>query len=73
MHCLNTGGGEDVFHQVLVDPGVSLQPLAADPDDLRPLQQAHLQLERHGYLPKVSPGLTLQGVPIKEGRGEEDD
>lgn len=59
---LDTGCGEDVLHQVLVDPGVSLQPLAADPNDLRPVQQAHLQLKRHGYLPKVTPGLTLQGI-----------
>lgn len=62
MHYLDTGRGEDVLHQVLVDPGVSLQPLAADPDDLRPLQQAHLQLKRHGHLPKVARGPTLQGV-----------
>lgn len=63
VHYLDTGCGEDVFHQVLVDPGVSLQPLAADPNDLGPLQQAHLQLERHGYLPEVARGPTLQGIP----------
>ena len=63
VHYLDTGCGEDVLHQVLVDPSVSLQPLATDPNDFRPLQQAHLQLKRHGYLPKVAPGLTLQGVP----------
>lgn len=55
--------GENVLHQVLVDPSVSLQPLAVDPDDLRPLQETHLQLEGHGYLPKVPLGPTLQGVP----------
>lgn len=59
VHYLNTGCGEDVLHQVLVDPSVSLQPLAADPDDLWPLQQAHLQLKCHCHLPKVPPGLTF--------------
>ena len=71
MHYLDTGCGEDVFNQVLVDPGVSLQPLAANPHDLRPLQQAHLQLKRHGYLPKVALCLTLQGITTREM--EEDD
>lgn len=63
MLVLDAQCGEDVFHQVFVDPSISLQPLAADPDDLRPLQETHLQLEGHGYLPKVPLGPTLQGVP----------
>lgn len=60
---LDTGCGEDVFHQVLVDPGISLQPLAADSNNLWPLQQAHLQLKHHGYLSKVTLGPTLEGIP----------
>lgn len=55
--------GEDILHQVLVDPRVSLQPLAPDADDLRPLQETHLQLEGHRHLPKVALGATLEGVP----------
>lgn len=65
---LDTGCREDVFHQVLVDPGVPLQSLAADSNHLWPLQQAHLQLKRHGYLPKVAPGLTLQCIPKKKAK-----
>lgn len=63
---LDTESGEDVLHQVLVDPSVSLQPLAADTDDLWPLQETHLQLKGHGYLPKVTLGLTLEGIPKPE-------
>lgn len=70
---LDSGCGEDVLHQVLVDPGVSLEPLAADSNDLWPLQQAHLQLKRHGYLPKVTPRLTLEGVPTWRGCGDDQD
>lgn len=65
------GGGEDVLHQVLVDPGITLQPLPADAHHLRPLQHAHLQLEGHGHLPKVAPGAALQGV--SEGEDGHDD
>lgn len=63
VHYLNTGCGEDVLHQVLVDPSISLQPLTADANNLWPLQKAHLQLKRHRHLPKVAPRLTLQGIP----------
>lgn len=67
---LDAQRGENVLHQVLVDPSVSLQPLAVDPDDLRPLQETHLQLEGHGYLPKVPFGPTLQGVPRGREQGK---
>lgn len=67
MQSLDAQCGEDVLHQVLVDPSVSLQPLAANTDDLRPLQEAHLQLEGHGYLPKVPLGPTLEVVPRARG------
>lgn len=62
MHHSDAQGGEQVFHQVLVDPGVSFQPLAADPDDLWPLKHTHLQLKRHGHFAKITPGPTLQGI-----------
>lgn len=62
VHYLDTQGGEQVFHQVLIDPGISFQPLAADPDDLWPLKHTHLQLKRHGHLAKITPGPTLQGI-----------
>lgn len=68
--CLDAGRGQDVFHQMLVDPGVALQPLPADSDHLWPLQEAHLQLKRHGYLPKVTLGATLEGVPSTRDRGD---
>lgn len=68
--CLDAGCGEDVFHQMFVDPGVALQPLPADSDDLRPLQEAHLQLKRHGYLPKVALGATLEGIPLTGNKGK---
>lgn len=71
VHYSDPGCGEDVFHQVLVDPGVSFQPLAADSDDLWPLQQAHLQLKRHGYLSKVAPRLTLEGISTWRGGGDD--
>lgn len=63
MHYLDTGCGEDVFHQVLVDPGISFQPLPADSYNLWPLQQTHFQLKRHGYLPKVTLSLTFEDEP----------
>ena len=59
----DAGARQDVLHQVLVDPGVSLQPLASDAHHLRTLQQTHLQLKRHGNLPKVPLGAALQSVP----------
>ena len=63
MQYLDTGRGEDVFHQVLVDPRISFQPLPADSYNLWPLQQTHFQLERHGYLPKVPLSLTFEDEP----------
>lgn len=51
---------------MLVDPGVSLQPLTPDADHLWPLQQAHLQLKRHGHLTKVPQGPTFQGVSARK-------
>lgn len=70
VHFLNLGCGQDVLHQVLVDPSVSLKPLAADANNLWPLQKTHLQLERHRHLPKVAPGLTFQGVAESRGKGK---
>lgn len=65
--------GEDVFHQMFIDPGIALQPLPADSDDLWPLQKAHLQLKRHGYLPKVTLGPTLEGIPLMKNKGDDQD
>lgn len=62
MIYLDAGCGEDVFHQVLVDPGIAFESLATDSNNLWPQQQAHLQLKYHGYLPKVTLSPTLEGI-----------
>lgn len=62
VHYLDTECGEEVFHQVLVDPGVSFQPLAANPNDLWPLEHTYFQLKCHCHLAKITPGPTLEGI-----------
>lgn len=56
---------------MFVDPGVALQPLPADSHHLGPLQQAHLQLKRHGHLPEVALGPTLEGIPLTKEVGDD--